>query len=77
MYSHGANTGTAAAIAGAYAVVKTAKETEPVSASFVDTALTVHKRLLTHGDIASLLLEMDSKPRGENPFDTGPYGELR
>ncbi len=53
-FTNGANTGTAAAIAGAYAVVKTAKGREPVSASFVETSLTVHKRLLTHGDIASL-----------------------
>ena len=64
--AHGINTGTAATIAAAYAV---AKGREPVSATFVDTALTVHKRLLSHGAIAILLLAMDDRPRGTNPFD--------
>jgi len=68
--AHGINTGTAAAIAAAYAVVKTTKGREPVSATFVDTALTVHKRLLPHGVIANLLLAMDDRPRGTNPFDS-------
>ena len=67
--AHGINTGTAAAIAAAYAVVKTAKGRELVSATFVDTALTVHKRLLPHGAIANLLLAMDDRPRGTNPLD--------
>ena len=72
MRAHGINTGTVAAIAAAYAVVKTAKGRELVSATFVDTALTVHKRLLSHGAIANLLLAMDDMPRGTNPFDSAP-----
>jgi hypothetical protein len=68
--AHGVGTGTAAAIAAAYAVVKTAKGRDPVSATFVDTALTVQKRLLSHGAIANILLVMDDGPRGTNPFDS-------
>ena len=37
--ARGIDTGTVAAIAAAYAVVKTAKGREPVSATFVDAAL--------------------------------------
>ena len=48
MLAHGISTGTVAAIAGAYAVVKTAEGRELVSATFVVTALMVHKRLLPH-----------------------------
>ena len=70
MRAHGINTGTAAAIAAAYAVVKTTKGHEPVNATFVDAALTVRKRLLSHGAIANLLLAMDDRPRGTNPFDS-------
>ena len=60
--AHGATTGTAATIAAAYVVVKTAKGREPVSAAFVDTALTVHTRLLSHDAIANILLTMDYRP---------------
>jgi hypothetical protein len=67
--AHGVGTGTAAAIAAAYVVVKTAKGREPVSATFVGTSLTVHKRLLSHCAIANILLAMDDKPRGTNPSD--------
>jgi hypothetical protein len=67
---HRIGTGTAAAIAAAYAVVKTAKGRELVSATFVDTALMVHNRLLSHGAIANLLLAMEDRPRGTNPFDS-------
>ena len=70
MLAHGVTTGTVAAIAAAYLVVKTAKGRELVSATFVDTALTVHKRLLAHGAIANLLLAMEDRPRGTNPFDS-------
>ena len=69
MLAHGVMTGTAAAIAAAYTVVKTAKRRELASAAFVDTALTVHKRLLSHGAIANLLLVINDRPRGTNPFD--------
>ena len=41
-----------------------------MSATFVDIALAVHKRLLSHGAIANLLLAMDDRPRGTNPFDS-------
>ena len=68
--AHGINTGTVAAIAAAYTVVKTAKGRELVSATFVDTAATVHKRLLSQSSIANLLLAMDDRPRGTNPFDS-------
>ena len=51
--AHGVTTGTAATIAAACAVVKTAKGRDPVSATLVDTALAVHKRLLSHGAIAT------------------------
>ena len=68
--ARGATTGTAAAIAAAYAVAKTSKGSEPVSATFVDTALAAHNRLLSHGAIANLLLAMDDMPRGTNPFDS-------
>ncbi|MFM7978376.1 MAG: hypothetical protein ACKPKO_03590, partial [Candidatus Fonsibacter sp.] len=61
---------TGAATAAAYAVVKTATGRDAVSATFMDTALTVHKRLLSHGAIANILLEMDDRPRGSNPFDS-------
>ena len=47
--AHGATAGAAATVAAAYAVVKEAKGREPVSAGFVETALTVHRRLLSHG----------------------------
>ena len=66
--AHGVTTGTVAAIAAAYAVVKTAKGRELVSAAFVDIGLTVHKRLLSHGAIANLVLAMDDRPRGTHPF---------
>ena len=39
-------------------------------ATFVYTASTVHKRLLSHGAIANLLQAMDDRPRGTNPFDS-------
>ncbi len=68
--AHGVGTGTAASIAAAYAVVKTAKGRDPVSAAFVDTALTVRKRLLSRVAITNLLLAMDDRPRGTNPFDS-------
>ena len=68
--AHGITTGTVAAIAAAYAVVKTAKGRELVSATFVDTALTVHKRLLSHGAIANLMLAMEDRPHGTNPYDS-------
>ena len=70
MLAHNITTGTATAIAAAYAVVKTAKGRELVIATFVDTALTAHTRLLSRGAIANLLLAMDDRPRGTNPFDS-------
>ena len=68
--AHGASSGTAAAIATAYSVVRAAKGREHVSVGFVDTALTVHNRLLSHAPTAQLLLDLDNRPRGENPFDS-------
>jgi hypothetical protein len=69
--AHGINvdTGTAAAIAAAYAVVRTTEGHEPVGATFVDTALTVQERMLSQCAIANVLLAMDEWPRGTNPFD--------
>jgi hypothetical protein len=64
------NTGTVAAIAAAYAVVKKAEGHELVRATFVDTASTVHTRFLSHGAIANLLQAMGDRPRGTNPFDS-------
>ena len=46
--AHGASSGTAAAIATAYSVVRAAKGRDNVSAGFVDAALTVRKRLVSH-----------------------------
>ena len=51
-------------------MVKTAEGRELVSVGFVDTALTVRERLLSHGAIANFLLAMDNNPRGQNPFDS-------
>ena len=72
MRAHGINvdTGTVAAIAAAYAAVKTAKGPELVHATFVGIATTVHKRLLSHCALANLLQAMDDRPRGTNPFDS-------
>jgi hypothetical protein len=48
-----------------------AKGREPVSKSFVDTALTIHSRLLSIPAAETLLLDMDSAlPRDCNPFNS-------
>jgi hypothetical protein len=67
--THGPCAITPAAIAAAYTQVKVARGRNPISVIFVDTAFTVHNRLLFDADIAALLLEMDGKPRRDNPFD--------
>ena len=69
MLAHGASSGTAAAIATAYSVVRAAKGREHVSAGVVDAALTLHNRVVAHAPTAQLLLDLDNRPRGENPFD--------
>ena len=69
--AHGINVdaGTAAAIAAAYAVVRTTEGHEPVGATFVDTALTAQERMLSQRAIANVLPAMGEWPRGTNPFD--------
>jgi len=46
-----------------------AKGREKISKSFVDTALTVHNRVLSIPDAEKLLLEMDSRGNN-NPFNS-------
>ena len=61
----------AATIAAAYANVRMAKGREKISKSFVDTALTIHTRLLAFPSAEKLLLDMHSAlPRDANPFNS-------
>ena len=41
---------------------------EPITKSFIDTALTVHSRVLTLPAAERLLLRMDGLPKAQNPF---------
>jgi hypothetical protein len=69
--THGRDQASAANIAGEYAKVKMANGREKVSKSFVDTALTIHNRLLSIPAAEALLLDMDSAlPRDSNPFNS-------
>jgi hypothetical protein len=70
-WTHGRDQASAVNIAGEYAKVKMAKGRETVSKSFVDTALTIHSRLLSIPAAETLLLDMDSAlPRDCNPFNS-------
>ena len=69
--TNGRDQATAANIAAEYAKVRMAKGREKISKSFVDTALTIHARLLAIPAAECLLLEMDSSlPRDANPFNS-------
>ena len=67
--NYGRPQATAQNVADAYTQVKFAKSREKISKSFVDTALTVHNRVLSIPAAEKLLLEMDS--RENNPFNSG------
>ena len=69
--THGRDQATAANIAAEYGNMRMAKGRERISKSFVDTALTIHARLLPIPEAERLLLEMDSNVvKGENPFNS-------
>ena len=69
--THGRDQATAANIAAEYAKVRMAKGREKISKSFVDTALTIHGRLLQIPDAERMLLEMDSNlAKDDNPFNS-------
>ena len=67
---HGRGQASAAYIAAEYAKVSTAKGRETVSKSFIDTALTIHTRVLGMPSAEKLLLDMDNLPRHMNPFNS-------
>ena len=69
--ANGRDQATAANIAAEYAKVRMARGRERISKSFVDTALTIHARLLAIPAAEHLLLEMDSSfSRDANPFNS-------
>jgi len=69
--NHGRDQATAANIAAEYAKVRMAKGREIISKTFVDTALTIHARLLSIPAAEQLLLTMDSElSKGNNPFNS-------
>jgi len=69
--THGRDQATAANIAAEYAKVRMAKGRETISKSFVDTALTIHGRLLQIPAAEAMLLEMDSSlAKDEHPFNS-------
>jgi hypothetical protein len=68
--THGRDQASAANIAAEYAKVRMAKGREKISKSFVDTALTIHARLLALPSAEKLLLDMDSLPKDQNPFNS-------
>ena len=43
---------------------------DPITASFVDIAVTLHNRILSIPAAETLLLKMDGKPKAENPFNS-------
>ena len=59
--THGRDQATAANIAAEYGKVRMAKGREKISKSFVDTALTIHARLLSIPEAERLLFEMDTR----------------
>ena len=69
--SHGRDQANATNIAAEYAKVRMAKGRERISKSYVDTALTIHGRLLQIPDAERMLLEMDSTlAKDDNPFNS-------
>jgi hypothetical protein len=73
--AHGLGSETASGISAAYSAVKVAKGRDPITASFIDAALTVQTHLLVHPDIANLLLETDNRSQAGNLVDSAqvPY----
>ena len=69
--TNGRDQATAANIAAEYAKVRMARGRERISKSFVDTALTIHARLLAIPAAERLLLEMDSSDAGRDHVDLG------
>lgn len=67
--TRGRDHATAANIAAEYAKVRMAKGREPISKSFVDTALTIHARLLSIPAAEQMLLDMD---QGRQPLQLSP-----
>ena len=50
-----------------------AKGREPISKTFVDTAMTIHSRLLQIPAAEAMLLDMDSNStKDNNPFQLSP-----
>jgi hypothetical protein len=66
--THGRDQASTANIAAEYAKVRMAKGREAVTKSFIDTARTIHTRVLGMPSAEKLLLEMDNLPRQTNPF---------
>jgi hypothetical protein len=69
--TNGRDQATAANIAAEYAKVRMARGRERISKSFVDTALTIHARLLAIPAAERLLLEMGSSDAGRDHVDLG------
>ncbi|MFM7989305.1 MAG: hypothetical protein ACKPKO_59325, partial [Candidatus Fonsibacter sp.] len=67
---HGRGQKSATDLASEYAKVRMAKGREVISRSFIDTALTIHGRVLGIPTAERLLLDMDNLPRTENPFNS-------
>ncbi|MFM7986931.1 MAG: hypothetical protein ACKPKO_47215, partial [Candidatus Fonsibacter sp.] len=57
-------------LAAEYAKVHMAKGREVISRSLIDTALTIHGRVLWIPATERLLLDIDNLPRTENPFNS-------
>ncbi|MFM7980667.1 MAG: hypothetical protein ACKPKO_15245, partial [Candidatus Fonsibacter sp.] len=57
-------------IAAEYAKVRMAKGREVISKGFIDTALTIPGRVLGIPAAERLLVDMDNRPRTENPFNS-------
>ena len=68
--THGRDQASAMNIAAAYAKVRMANGGEVISRFFIETALTIHGRVLGIPAAERLLLDMGNLPRTENPFNS-------
>ena len=68
--THSRGQASAANIAAEYAKVRMSKGRGAVTKSFINTALTIHARVLSMPSAETLLLDMDNLPRQTSPFNS-------
>ncbi|MFM7985226.1 MAG: hypothetical protein ACKPKO_38500 [Candidatus Fonsibacter sp.] len=68
--THGRGQASAMNIAAEYAKERMAKGREVISRSLIDTALTIHGRVLGISTVERLPLDMDNLPRTDNPCNS-------